>query len=184
MPVTNLDRALAFTLRWEGGYVNDVNDPGGVTKYGISQRSFPDLDIKNLTLEEAKEIYRVKYWEAINGDARPFHEAVAIFDFAVNSGVHRALDMWAEAEDVDDYLAARIDFLTSLMSFHLFGRGWIRRVNDLAKLVGEEQRNLATSPDVELIQLYYRDRTFSFHPIKTTVGTTASGRTKFMARLG
>ena len=183
MASDNLDRALEFTLKWEGGYIDHPFDPGGATKYGISQRAFPDHDIENLTLAQAKEIYRTKYWEAIDGDARPFHEAVAIFDFAVNSGVHRALSYWAEAEDVDDYLAARIDFLTALAGFKTFGKGWVRRVNDLAKLVDREQRELATSPDVELIQLYYDDQTYNFYPVKTTVGVTSGGRTKIMARL-
>jgi len=57
----NFERCIAFVLRHEGGYVNDPRDPGGETKYGISKRAYPGLDIKNLTEEQAKEIYRQDY---------------------------------------------------------------------------------------------------------------------------
>jgi lysozyme family protein len=54
------ETAIAFVLRMEGGTTveNDPHDPGGMTKFGISHKAFPDLDIANLTLEQAKEIYR------------------------------------------------------------------------------------------------------------------------------
>ncbi len=55
--MTNFEGALKFTLSWKGGLVNDPNDPGGETKYGISKRAYPELDIANLTLEQAKGIY-------------------------------------------------------------------------------------------------------------------------------
>ena len=53
----DFDKALKFVLKWEGGYSNDPNDPGGETKYGISKRSYPELDISKLTLEQAKDIF-------------------------------------------------------------------------------------------------------------------------------
>jgi hypothetical protein len=59
----HFERAVAFVLRHEGGYVNDPRDPGGETKYGISKRAYPRLDIKGLTEADAKEIYRRDYWE-------------------------------------------------------------------------------------------------------------------------
>jgi len=179
----NLDKALAFVLKWEGGLVDNPNDAGGVTKYGISQRAHPHLDVRNLTLEDAKEIYRVKYWEAIQGDDRPFHEALAIFDFAVHSGVHRAMHYWTQTQDVEEYLVARLEFLASLKDFDFFGRGWIRRVADLTRIVERELHEQAKSPDIEIIQLYYQDQTYTFYPTKSTVGVSSSGRTKLMARL-
>jgi len=48
----------------EGGYVNDASDSGGETKYGISKRAYPNLDIKNLTVEQAAEIYERDYYRA------------------------------------------------------------------------------------------------------------------------
>lgn len=54
--------AFSFTIGAEGGYTNNPNDPGGETKYGISHNSYPNEDIKNLTIERAKEIYYKNYW--------------------------------------------------------------------------------------------------------------------------
>lgn len=59
----NFEKAVAFVLRHEGGYTNDNRDPGGETKFGISKRAYPSLDIKNLTEEQAKVIYRRDYWD-------------------------------------------------------------------------------------------------------------------------
>jgi lysozyme family protein len=85
------DRALGFTLAQEGGYVNNPLDPGGETRFGISKRQFPDLDIKELTREAAAVIYREKYWDAIAGDELPPLTALVLFDFAVHSGVSTAV---------------------------------------------------------------------------------------------
>ncbi len=59
----NFEKAMTFIFKWEGGYVNDGNDPGGETNFGISKRAYPNLDIKNLTKDEAKQIYYRDYWE-------------------------------------------------------------------------------------------------------------------------
>ena len=75
----------------EGGYVNDPDDPGGETRYGISKRSYPDRDIYNLTVPEAKEIYHRDYWERVKGDQIVGSElAFQVFDMAVNAGVFTA----------------------------------------------------------------------------------------------
>ena len=55
--------AITTTLQHEGGYVNDPADPGGETRYGISKRAFPQVDVKTLTLQQAKALYKVFYWE-------------------------------------------------------------------------------------------------------------------------
>lgn len=72
----------------EGGYVNSPNDPGGETKFGISKRSYPNLDIKNLTLAQAYEIYWTDFW-CVAGCDRITEVGLDrfVFDFAVNSGV-------------------------------------------------------------------------------------------------
>ena len=84
------DRAISFVLSHEGGYVDHPNDPGGETKYGISKRSYPNEDIKNLSVERAKEIYHRDYWLHIRGPELPEQLAVALMDYAVNSGVAQA----------------------------------------------------------------------------------------------
>ena len=63
MPILDtFEEIIDKVIEHEGGYVNDPDDPGGETKYGIAKKSNPDVDIKNLTIEQAKEIYWDKYW--------------------------------------------------------------------------------------------------------------------------
>jgi len=88
-------QAVEVVLAHEGGYVNDPRDPGGETKYGISKRSYPSLDIANLTREDAIAIYYRDWWQRY-GYGRINDEAVAtkVFDMAVNMGpatAHRLL---------------------------------------------------------------------------------------------
>ena len=87
----NFDHAIKETLENEGGYVNDPDDPGGETKFGISKRSYPDLDIKNLTLDDAIDIYQKDFWEKPGYDQIiPKKVAAKVFDLAVNMGPGRA----------------------------------------------------------------------------------------------
>lgn len=75
----------------EGGYSNNSNDKGGLTKFGISSRSYPDVDIANLTKEEAKNIYRRDFWDKyLYGKIRNLEIATKFFDLAVNMGHHWA----------------------------------------------------------------------------------------------
>jgi lysozyme family protein len=86
------DLAVCDVLRREGGYVNDPRDPGGETNFGISKRSYPSVDIKALTREQAIEIYRRDYWRGPNIAAIPHGLlAVKVFDLAVNCGVRTAI---------------------------------------------------------------------------------------------
>lgn len=71
----------------EGGYVNDPNDPGGETKFGISKKSYPNVDIKNLTIAQAAEIYKKDYWNPKYGELRNIQLAFKLFDLGVNMGV-------------------------------------------------------------------------------------------------
>lgn len=83
--------ASAWILRIEGGYTFDPADPGGATRFGISQRSYPDVDIKNLTAEAAAMIYRRDFWMAISAYLLPPALAIAVFDGAANQGPSRAV---------------------------------------------------------------------------------------------
>jgi lysozyme family protein len=90
--MSSFDIALKITLKNEGGFVNDPHDSGGETKYGISKRSYPELDIKNLTLDQAKEIYRNGYWVPIKGDEIDSQDlANKVFDVAVNIGCFHSI---------------------------------------------------------------------------------------------
>lgn len=80
-------RILARTLEYEGGYGDDKRDRGGETKYGISKRSHPNVDVKNLTLEGAEEIYWRDYYAPNRyGEIQNEDLAAEVFDFAVNAG--------------------------------------------------------------------------------------------------
>jgi len=84
------EQVVERILKHEGGYVNDVDDTGGTTKYGISQKSFPDIDIDNLTVDEAREIYRREYWDRSICEELPIRLASNYFDAIVNCGFSNA----------------------------------------------------------------------------------------------
>jgi lysozyme family protein len=133
------NEAVEFVLRWEGGYVNDPNDPGGETKYGISKRAHPDLDIKNLTLDEAKNIYYNDYWLKADCDHYFFPANYLMFDTAVNMGISRANDFFAISENWQDYLLNRINFYNELPTARYYLRGWVNRVTSLYRFIKERR---------------------------------------------
>lgn len=157
------DRAFETVVGHEGGLSLDWNDRGnwtsGVvgegelkgTKYGIAAHAYPHLDIRNLTLEQAKDIFHRDYWLPIRGDDLPEVIAIEVFDAAVNHGVRRATLLMQRALKVADdgiigpvTLAAaksihpavfiarfngeRLAFYTDLDTWSHHGRGWSRRV--------------------------------------------------------
>jgi lysozyme family protein len=148
------DKAIKVILRHEGGYVNDPDDPGGETKFGISKRAFPDVDIKNLTEDQAKKIYFDRYWEPLNLHLLQNEELkLNVFDHGVNAGRGRAVRMLQEileckkdgvlgpvtaraansdTEIVDKYKQSRIKYYrgvaTSRPQLKKFLRGWLNRV--------------------------------------------------------
>ena len=80
-------------MQYEGGaaYTNDVDDPGGETKYGISKRYNPDIDVKNLTLDQAIAIAKTRYWNPLHLDGYKFAPfRWKVFDIAYNMGVATA----------------------------------------------------------------------------------------------
>lgn len=85
----------------EGGYVNNPNDPGGETKFGISKKQYPDLDIEKLEEEDAFKIYRDDYWDRYNismiGDS---YLAYKVLDMSVNLGPTTAVRLLQEALNI------------------------------------------------------------------------------------
>jgi lysozyme family protein len=146
----NYDQAFDRLMGNEGGYVNDPDDPGGETNWGISKRSYPNVDIKKLTREDAKQIYRVDFWQrASMGEYNPAI-AFQVFDIAVNSGIETAVRLLQRAAGVADdghigpvtvaavkarsvtdmlmlIVAERLEFWTKLSTWDRFGKGWARR---------------------------------------------------------
>ena len=81
----------------EGGYVNHKDDPGSETNMGISLRSHPDEDIKNLTKGQARDIYYVDYWVPSRVSKLPEKIQETFFDMVVNMGQRRAVKILQEA---------------------------------------------------------------------------------------
>lgn len=88
---------IPHVLISEGGYVFDENDRGGETKFGISKRSYPDIDIKELTIEQATEIYRNDYWKPSKAERLPEAIRQDYFDTVVNSGQGNAVKILQKA---------------------------------------------------------------------------------------
>ena len=147
--MVDFDAAFDRLLGHEGGYVNDPHDPGGETHWGISKRSYPHVDIRNLTREGAKAIYLRDFWAPLGSidGALKFQ----VFDAAVNHGIENALRMLQRAAGVADdghfgpvslgavlgmsvtdvlmlFLAERLDFMRRLMKWPRYGSGWAGRI--------------------------------------------------------
>ena len=148
----NFPDCISHVLAAEGGLVNDPQDPGGVTKFGISQRSYPALDIRALSLDDAKAIYQRDYWAPIQGEALPAGLDLLVLDHAVNAGPARAIRLLQHLvgvpedglmgpvtlagvaiADPQDLIARfselRLDFYRDLPTWRHFGAGWSRRVH-------------------------------------------------------
>jgi len=143
--------AFERLLGHEGGYVDNPKDPGGETNWGISKRSYPTVDIKNLTRWAAMAIYRRDFWDPVHGEKLPDGVAFQLFDFAVNSGIgtairylqkavgvaddgywgpvsQAALEKYSESDLIMLLLAERLDFMTRLKNWSDASRGWARRI--------------------------------------------------------
>jgi len=166
MSAANYDEALRRLLVHEGGYTNHPSDPGGPTNFGITihdyrryvKRNATAADVRAMRLDEAKAIYRAKYWDALRCDALPPGVDYAVFDYGVNSGIARAakvlqrcLGIAAPTTRIDDgvvratrsrdagrLVAAicdeRLRFLKGLRTWPVFGRGWGRRVAEVRRV--------------------------------------------------
>ena len=94
---TEFDEIIEQVLEHEGGYVNDPDDPGGETKYGISKKAYPDEDIKGLTVDRAKELYRRDYWDRFRVGALSDRLRHIYVDMCINMGGSRAIKILQEA---------------------------------------------------------------------------------------
>lgn len=102
--MADFEQAILKTLIHEGGsaLTDDPDDRGGLTRYGISQRSYPDLDIRALTEDQAKAIYKRDYWDKVKGDQIADQQmAESIFDTAVNMGPRTAARLAQVAADIE-----------------------------------------------------------------------------------
>jgi len=159
---TNWDACFSHVIKHEGGYVNHPSDPGGRTNLGVTQevwenwmdRSVTEAEMKALTPEKVKPLYKDLYWDRIKGDQLPNGLDYCVFDACVNSGVRRA-SQWLQAAlgvaadgsigprtiaaaiatpsvaTITNFCAQRLHFLQGLSTWATFGRGWERRVAEV-----------------------------------------------------
>jgi lysozyme family protein len=123
------------------GYVNNPKDPGGETKYGIAKRSHPDVDIKNLTVDDALQIYWNDYWDALGlDDVDDAKYCTCVLDAAVNCGISRAKAWSQDAKgDIWKFNNSRTIYYYSAIESNprlaIFKNGWLARVADLKKYI-------------------------------------------------
>ena len=165
--MTTFDQACDIVLGTEAGFTNNPVDPGNWTggacgkgecrgtKYGISAKAYPEVDIAALTIDQARALYRRDYWDPIAGDALPAALALLVFDSAVNNGSATAIRWLQEAVGAHadgqtgpatlaavkataaarggaglcaEFLAQRMNTMARLPTWSLFGLGWARRL--------------------------------------------------------
>lgn len=158
MARSNFDLVMLEIFAHEGGYVDHPRDPGGATNMGITHKTLAayrgkpvtKADVRNLTKAEAREIYRLNYWNKIKGDALPYGYDLVAMDGGVNSGPSRGVKWMqrgagaaadgrvgpqtleacrsAGPKGIERACEARMGFLQGLRTWDAFGRGWSRRV--------------------------------------------------------
>jgi lysozyme family protein len=154
----NFDKCFEKLISHEGGYVNNSKDPGGETKFGISKRSYPHLDIASLTLSDVRALYKRDFWDRAQCDRLPPSIAFDVFDCAVNSGIGQSIRFLQRAVGVADdgsvgpltiaavgrlepeavqarFNGHRLDFMTRLSTWPVFGAGWARRIAENLKQI-------------------------------------------------
>lgn len=136
----NFDACVAKVFVHEGGYTDDPADSGGRTNFGITQKE-TSIDVRHITKEQAKAIYKKKYWDALGCDNLPAGVDYTVFDYGVNSGVGRASKVYKSlrSDDAKKTIMAindeRQKFLNNLAirrpKDQKFLKGWTRRVNEV-----------------------------------------------------
>lgn len=160
--MTRFDGFFEWLMRWEGEvYENDPADPGGATKFGIDQRSHPDVNIRRLSREQAKAIYLSDYWTPLRCNALEVPLDWIMADIGVNNGRTRAVKWLQEtvgvtadgvfgpitlhavqsAQDVnvlcEQLLNRRERFYRAIATGaqRKFLKGWLNRNNDLRRVI-------------------------------------------------
>jgi len=151
----NFDLAFDALLGHEGGFTDNPSDPGGATRWGVTERvaraNGYTGSIRDLPVDVAKRIARSEYWDAVKAEDLPATLRYAVFDAAYNSGptqatywLQRALGVKSDgvigAQTIlaaqqctpDRVLARmlgmRLQFMTNLPTWGTFGKGWARRI--------------------------------------------------------
>lgn len=157
----NFDQAFTTLLTYEGEFSDHAADPGGRTRFGITETVAREAgyrgDMRELPLDLAKRIYKGRYWDHVRADELPEAVRYAVFDAAVNSGPRQAVRWLQRAAGVTAdgiigpqtlaavraadperllrrFLSQRLRFMAGLPNWPVFGRGWARRIADLMEM--------------------------------------------------
>jgi hypothetical protein len=164
------EKALAFVLIWEGGFVDNPHDHGGATNKGITQATYdawrhkigqPQRTVKEIHDDEARNIYMQQYWAPLKKDMNfPENSAmkmsdymwIAAFDMAVNSGVYTAeLYVRRSMANLLIFLAMRLWFYKQIVVHNPhqieFLSGWTHRLQGLCNLVGVHWNDVLARED-------------------------------------
>lgn len=148
------EECAAIVLGVEQGLVKNANDPGGTTNFGISQRSYPDLNIETLTKDQALALYKRDFWDKCLVDQMPEVLRLVFFDCAVNQGqgyaiytIQKVLGLpidgimgpktiaaFSSFHDLDvltSFAKERLERYISNKNYMEFGVGWVRRLLDI-----------------------------------------------------
>ena len=157
----NFLTAFDKLLEHEGDYSDHAADPGGKTRYGVTEAVAREAgyrgDMRELPLDLAQRIYKERYWDAVQAESLPADVRYIVFDGAVNSGVAQSAKWLQRACGVKDdgvigpqtiraanalspdglkrkILAQRLRFMAKLPNWPAFSRGWANRICDLLEV--------------------------------------------------
>lgn len=170
--IQNWDKSFDLVIAHEGGFTNDVRDPGnklpdgraGCTMWGCTQanwetyvgRKVTQDDMRKLTKNDVKPLYKKNYWDVVSGDSLPAGLDYAMFDFAINAGAYRAKTLLQKALGVSadgqigektliainntstpaliqKFSDAKTGFYKSLPTYGTYGKGWLTRIASVQK---------------------------------------------------
>lgn len=130
--MSDFGRCVTFVIDDLEGGDKVIRDSGGATKWGISERAHPHLDIEQLTRQEALEIYEREYWSPPHCGNLPWPRDLVIFDCAVNQGISAAIDIEHAAIDAYEAIILRIERYVHLCNVNERLRpnlrGWMNRM--------------------------------------------------------
>ena len=174
--INNFEQSFNLVIKSEGGFTNDQRDTGnhlpdgrqGSTMLGCTQANWEAYvghqvtqdDMKKLTKDDVKPLYKKNYWDAVMGDLLLSGLDYAAFDFAINAGSNASRKMVqiavgvnndgifgpatlkaiqnADAKDVlGRFTSAKIKFYQSLSNFEVYGKGWLKRCADVQQIANE-----------------------------------------------
>jgi lysozyme family protein len=187
---SNYETCQAITLKWEGGDSDNKADPGGKTRWGVTQvrydefrksKGFPAKSVFTMDHSEMLEIYKTGYWDAVSGDTLPLGVDLAVWDYGVNSGPARANSTLRAVKSTDavavvkELCAKRMSFLQGLKTFKSFGKGWSNRVADI-EAKGVAMALKAASPATAQAELVKRSQEASDKGASTDTVALGSAR--------